>query len=87
MIDGDMDEQEVRLEALNKYMLNIIDRFGEEVDTEPIDDDKFSVKVSVCPSSTFFAWVVQFRGDVRITAPENVKKSYLKMLKNIIEGQ
>lgn len=87
MFDGDMDEQEVRLEALNKYMLNIIDRFGEEVDTEPIDDDKFSVKVSVRPSSTFFAWVVQFRGDVRITAPENVKKSYLKMLKNIIEGQ
>lgn len=87
MYDGDIPEQEVVIEADNKYVLNVIDRFGDEIKTEPVNDDRFQARITVRPSSTFFSWVFQFRGDMIITAPEEVKNSYLKMLKEVIKAQ
>lgn len=83
MYDGDIKEQKVTIEADNKYMVNVIDRFGEDIDTKAVDDDRFQAAVTVSPSSTFFAWIFQFRGDVRITAPDEVKNRYLKMLTDV----
>lgn len=87
MYDGDIPEQEVMLEADNKYLINVIDRFGEEIETRSLDNDRFRARINVRPSSTFFAWVFQFRGDVRISAPAEVKESYLKMLSDTANAQ
>ena len=72
MFEGSMGEREVLLEAENKYLLNIIDRFGDGIETTISDDDHFTVKVTVRPSATFFAWVFQFCGGIRILEPDEV---------------
>jgi predicted DNA-binding transcriptional regulator YafY len=87
MYDGDIPEQKVVIEAENKYMINVIDRFGDSIETKQLSNDRFSVQLLVRPSSTFFAWVFQFRGDVIISAPNDVKENYLKMLTNAFESQ
>ena len=85
MFDGNEEELEVTLTAENKYMLNIIDRFGEDIPTEIVDSEHFSAKVNVRPSSTFFSWVFQFRGGIRITAPDDVINSYRAMLADAVK--
>ena len=87
MYDGSAPEQSVVLVADNKHMLSIIDRFGMEVETEVLDDKHFKAVVSVCPSSTFFAWVFQFGGGIRVEGPEDVKNRYREMLSSIISMQ
>ncbi len=87
MFDGNEEERTVTLIAENRYMLNIIDRFGEDVQTEIIDSEHFSASVTVRPSSTFFAWVFRFRGGIRITAPKDVVLSYAEMLKQVMKAQ
>ncbi len=87
MYDGDIPEQKVTIEAENKYVMNVIDRFGEEIAVRPINDERFQATFMVRPSSTFYSWVFQFRGDMKITAPEDVKSSYMKMLKEVIKAQ
>ena len=86
MFDGNEEECEVTLTAENKYMLNIIDRFGEDVPTEIIDMEHFSAKVAVRPSSTFFAWVFQFRSGIRIQEPCKVAESYKAMLEQALNN-
>ena len=87
MYDGDIPEKKVVIEADNKYLINIIDRFGEDVETKQLNEDRFSAQIFVKPSSTFFAWVFQFRGEVIITAPYDVKENYIKMLTNAVDSQ
>lgn len=80
MYDGDVPEQEVILEADNKHMISIIERFGLNIETKIVSDTAFQAKVTVCPSSTFFAWIFQFCGGVRIAGPENMRDAYRKHL-------
>lgn len=87
MYDGSAPEQDVVLVADNKHMLSIIDRFGTEIETKALDDEHFKAVVSVCPSSTFFAWVFQFSGGIRVAGPEDVKERYKEMLTSIISEQ
>lgn len=87
MYDGDLPEQEVTLIADNKHMLSIIDRFGEDIETAVVDDEHFKAVVTVCPSITFFAWVFQFSGQIRIAEPEDVKERYKNLLTQILTEQ
>ena len=87
MFDGDEEEQKVILVAENKYMLNIIDRFGDTVSTEIIDAEHFSAKITVCPSYTFFAWLFQFCGGICIAGPKSVADKYVKLLNEVTENQ
>ncbi|WP_442950784.1 hypothetical protein [Oribacterium sp. WCC10] len=42
-----------------------------------------TVKVSV--SRTFYAWVFQFAGGIRIAGPEGVREEYMEMLKDAMK--
>lgn len=44
----------VKLLCHNSTMRNIIDRFGEDVETTPVDGEHFRVTVNVAPSPPFF---------------------------------
>ena len=57
-------------------MDHIIDRFGEDIETFPVDGKTFQASVLVTASKPFFG----FDGKVRITAPAKVKREYKKML-------
>ena len=61
-------------------MKYLIDRFGLDVETGEFSEDKFVAKVPVDLSPTFYGWVFQFGGGIRIMGPEEAVDAYLKML-------
>ena len=83
MYDG--EEQEVELICDNELMKSVIDRFGENIHTERINDDQFKATVTVAASKTFYAWCFRFAGQIKIAGPRKVKKQYLEMAKKITE--
>lgn len=83
MYDG--ETKKVTLVCKNDLMNYIVDLFGDKVDTVPGDCGHFRAVAEVSVSQTFFAWVFQFNGDIRITAPEEVVLQYGEMLKNALQ--
>lgn len=74
----------VVLRCQNPMMKVVLDRFGDNIDTKPLDSTHFQAETEVSVSPTFFAWVFQFRGDIEITAPSEVISHYQKMLKEAL---
>lgn len=56
----------------NEVMRSVIDRFGENVRTETVDEQHFRATVEVTPSPPFFSWVFTFSGKIRIVSPAAV---------------
>ena len=77
MYDG--EEMTVELLCENKHMKSIVDRFGEAVETRIIDPEHFTVSVAASVSPTFFAWVFQFCGEIKIISPQSVADRYREM--------
>lgn len=73
----------VTLRCKNELMKSVIDRFGLDVKTEPCSKSSFNAIVDVAASQTFFGWVFQFGGDIRIVKPAKVKRAFLEMGKKI----
>ena len=87
MYDGDQEEQEVVLVSENQHMISLIDRFGDEIEASTLNDRQFRAIVRVYPSYTFFSWIFQFHGEIRIAGPEEVKAAYDQMLQETIRKQ
>ena len=83
MFDG--EEQDVELVCDNELMKSVIDKFGENINTERINDDQFKATMTVAASKTFYAWCFRFAGQMKIAGPRKVKKQYLEMAKKILE--
>ena len=81
------NEKEIQILFSQDSMDTVIDRFGEDIKTRVIDEATFSAKVSVVPSSTFFGWVMQYKGGILIEKPAEVKKNYEKLLTEIMAKQ
>lgn len=78
MYDGDMETVELCCE--NDMMDSVLDRFGDEVNIEPIDDEHFKATAAVSVSQTFFAWIFQFAGHIQLAGPAAVQERFQKML-------
>lgn len=76
MMDG--ETRKVRLICEKERMINIIDKFGIDVETRAISDDHFEADVEVSVSKTFYGWVCQFGGSIKITGPEDIVEDYRK---------
>ncbi|WP_300821496.1 YafY family protein, partial [uncultured Oscillibacter sp.] len=63
------DIQRIKLLCENSAMRSVVDRFGEEVQTEVVDEEHFQATVDVAPSPPFFAWVFTFGGKIHIIEP------------------
>ncbi len=87
MYDGGITEQEVVLSCDNKLMQNVVDKFGEEIETDILNEDTFSAKVVVRPSRTFFSWVFGFCGGIRILEPASVREEYEQLLQDVLGKQ
>ena len=83
MYDG--AKETVTLLCKNDMMNYIIDRFGDDVETAPTDCRHFKAVAEVSFSQTFFAWVFQFNGEIKITSPATVVAKYKKMLESALE--
>ena len=77
------EETTVELECDTVLMKYVIDRFGIDVETEELSEDKFLAKVPVDLSPTFYGWVFQFGGRIRITGPEEAVEAYKEMLDEV----
>ena len=69
----------------NEIMKNVIDKFGENIQTERVSDEQFKATVDVCTSKTFYAWCFRFAGQMKILSPEAVRLEYIDMAKKILE--
>ncbi len=74
------EETAVTLRCDYDMMDHIIDRFGTGVPLENITEDTFDISVPVSVSPTFYAWVFQYAGAIRIIEPDSVRDGYLRML-------
>lgn len=80
MYDG--DEVMVELECQNELMKYIVDRYGIDVETEMHTEETFIARIPATLSPTFFAWVFQFAGKMRIKSPEQALNEMNMMLQN-----
>lgn len=81
----DTDEPvEVTLLCSASNMKVIIDNFGMDVDTTPIDNEHFQVRVKVCTSPTFYRWVFGFGRSIKILGPDKVIEEYKDMCKETL---
>ncbi len=69
-------EEKVTLLCRTEILDQVIDRFGEQVELKDIQKDRFTVTVPVSLSTTFYAWVFQYVGRMKILAPEHVREAY-----------
>jgi len=87
MYDGDQGEEDIILIAENRHMISLIDRFGTEFPVWKTDENHFRAIIKAIPSYTFFSWIFQFCGGIRIDGPGRVKKNYEEMLRIVTEKQ
>lgn len=85
MYDG--EEVDVVLECKNEFMKYIVDRFGEDVDAEPVSRTTFEARVKVALSPTFYAWVFTFAGGIRIVSPDKAVEEIVKMAKKLVKAE
>ena len=83
MYDG--REVPVTLRCRHCILDQVIDRFGEGIELKNVTRQTFDVTVPVCVSGTFYAWVVQFIGEMVITGPGYVKDAYAEYLQQGID--
>ena len=79
MYDGELCQ--VELKCKNSLMKSVIDRFGEDVPTTPLESGYFKAIVEVSVSPTFFSWIFTFDGDIKILSPKDIKQAYIDRLK------
>jgi len=56
----------------------IYDKFGEDTKIRRIDENTCIARVTVQISPTFWGWIFQFAGEMKITAPRSVIEEYRK---------
>lgn len=59
--------------------------FGTKVKTKPVDKDHFQFDAEVSVSPTFFSWIFEFGGMIRIVGPEHVKDQFHKKVHQFLD--
>lgn len=77
-------KQTVTLRCENDTMRSVIDKFGDNIRVNIMDDEHFTAQVQVQASQTFYGWVFTFAGEIEAMEPDNVQNEYLAMEKKVI---
>lgn len=64
----------------------LIDKFGRDVETMPIEDGWARAYVHVMDSPTFFGWIAQFGDRMVIEAPEKLRMAYCDHLHHVLKS-
>lgn len=78
-------KETVTLEMSAKLINVLIDRFGDGVHIHRSSEDRFTVKLDIQVSPTFWGWLFQFGNDVKILAPEWVQNEAKSKLSQMLE--
>ena len=77
----------VKLECKTDLAKYIVDRFGTKVETTPTSDDYFEIEVEVSLSPTFYAWIFQFAGGIRILSPAKAVNEITEMAQKLADRE
>ena len=77
---------EVELVCENAMMSTVLDHFGAKIKPKQIDEDHFSFIAEVSLSPTFFAWIFEFGGRIRICGPQNAIDTYRELLEKSFQS-
>ena len=80
------EEQTVRLRFANHLVGAVLDRFGKDVESAPVDATHARVHVTVAASPVFFGWLAQFGTAVRLEAPSALARQYADYLRDIADS-
>ena len=80
------DEEKVTLRCTLEILDQVIDQFGDSIELKDITDTHFTITVPVSLSTTFYAWVFQYIGKMKIETPEYVRQAYADYLKQAMDG-
>ena len=83
MYDGP-ETVNVTLLCGNEVMKGVVDRFGADITVRRADRDHFRTRVRVCTSPTFYGWVFQWGGRIRIEGPEAAVEEYREMARRAL---
>lgn len=75
-----------QLSVAEEAMGAVIDRFGRDITSTTTPDGNALVNVTVTESPTFYGWLAQFGGLVKITQPESLRTAYLQHLQAILDA-
>ena len=70
----------VELLCDNELMKTVIDRFGADVQTAIVDDAHFKVTADISLSPTFYGWLFEFGGKIRLLSPDKALAAYKAMV-------
>lgn len=76
-------EASVVLEMSDKLINVVIDRYGDTIHPNPIGGGRFTVRLDVQISPTFWGWLFQFGTDAKVLAPEWAVSEAKKLLADI----
>ena len=74
----------VTLVCENEVMKGVLDAFGTDIEVKRGPKGHFKTTVNACLSPTFYAWVFQWEGQVKIAAPEAAVAEYKKMARKAL---
>lgn len=77
-------KETITLEMANHLINVLIDRFGDGVRITRTEENRFTVRLDVQISPTFWGWLFQFGGDAKVIAPQWVRNEAEKKLEEII---
>lgn len=78
MFDG--EEAIVELECENSLMKYIVDHYGLDIETRRNTKETFIAKVPATLSPTFYGWVFQFAGQMKIISPDKAVDEFKEIL-------
>ena len=78
------EERQVTLECDNELANNFVDRYGLGYECEDMGDS-FRASVMTTISPTFFGWLAQYAGAIRIIEPDDVRTQYREHLLKSLE--
>ncbi len=78
-------EEKVTLRCKLEILDQVIDRFGDQIELKSITKNHFVIDVPVGLSTTFYAWVFQFVGQMNIISPEHVREAYAGYLEEALD--
>lgn len=65
----------------------VIDRFGSDITINPVSDEEFEITETVAVGSTFFSWLFNYAGKIKIVSPEEVKNEFMEQINKFIEKE
>lgn len=66
------DPKPIELICSNLILEPMLDRFGEKVKIQKVDDEHFALKTYASVSDGLAQWVLQFGGNIRVTKPNDL---------------